>query len=163
MEYLNQLTDSDLIAFYGKFIAELKKRTIIRTKNIVGDLGERFAIDYYTKTEQLPNLFDAPPSSKNVDALGENKKLYAIKSTSGTSTGAFYGLPDKESTDNPTQLFDYLLIVVFNDFYGIEAIYELTWQQFLEHKKWHSRMKTWYVPVNNIVRTAAKITYKLVN
>jgi hypothetical protein len=48
MNNFNNLNDSDLILLYGNVLKELKSRNIIRTKNVVGDLGERFAIDYYT-------------------------------------------------------------------------------------------------------------------
>jgi hypothetical protein len=160
MEYLNQLKDSDLISLYGKFISELKNRKIIRTKNVVGDLGERFAIDYYSKTEGLENLSDAPPSTKSIDAIGENKNRYAIKSITGKLTGVFYGLPHKDSNEKPAQLFDYLLIVTFSSSYEVKAIYELTWQQFIKHKKWHSRMEAWNVSVNKKVKAEAKTVYE---
>ena len=35
---------------------ELQNRGILRTKNVVGELGEYFAIDYYTNHPKLPNL-----------------------------------------------------------------------------------------------------------
>lgn len=51
-----KLSNRDLIELYGNTIKELKTREIIRTKNIVGDLGEYLAIDYYCKTPGLPKL-----------------------------------------------------------------------------------------------------------
>jgi len=160
MDYLDTLNDTDLIALYGKLISELKTRKIIRTKNVVGDLGERFAIDYYSKTSGLENLSDAPPSTKSIDAISKNGNRYAIKSVTGNLTGVFYGLPHKDSNKEPDQIFDYLLIVVFNDSYKVIAIYELTWQQFLKHKKWHSRMEAWNVSVNKNVKRESNTVYE---
>lgn len=161
MEDLKKLDDSELISLYGKFISELKNRNIIRTKNIVGDLGEKFAIDYYSKTKGLENLSIVSPSKKSIDAIGELRNRYAIKSITGNSTGVFYGLPHKDSSEEPAQLFDYLLIVTFSNSYEVKAIYELTWQQFIMHKKWHSRMEAWCVSVNRKVKAAAKTVYEL--
>jgi hypothetical protein len=148
MDNLEKIEKLELISFYGKIVKELQVRKIIRTKNIVGDLGERFAIDYYTQSSQLENLSDAPPSNKDIDAIGEKGNKYAIKSITRNVTGVFHGLPKKNSNAEPKQLFDFLLIVKFSDSYEVETIYELTWQQFLKHKKWHSRMKAWNVSVN---------------
>jgi len=129
LEHMNNfgdMNDSDLISMYGKLITELKARNIIRTKNVVGDLGERFAIDYYSNSNNLESLSDAPPSTKSIDAIGEHGNRYAIKSITGNLTGVFYGLPHKDSDEVAEKLFDYLLIVIFSDNYEAEAICELT-------------------------------------
>ena len=162
MNTLGDMNDSDLISMYGKLITELKARNIIRTKNVVGDLGERFAIDYYSNSNHLESLSDAPPSTKSIDAIGERGNRYAIKSITGNLTGVFYGLPHKDSDEIPEKLFDYLLIVIFSDNYEAKAIYELTWQQFLEHKKWHSRMEAWNVSVNKKVKEQANTVYETI-
>lgn len=160
MNNFGDMKDSDLISMYGKLITELKARNIIRTKNVVGDLGERFAIDYYSNSINLESLTDAPPSTKSIDAIGEHGNRYAIKSITGNLTGVFYGLPHKDSDEVAEKLFDYLLIVIFSDNYEAKAIYELTWQQFLEHKKWHSRMDAWNVSVNKKVKEQANTVYE---
>ncbi len=162
MNTFSDINDSELISLYGKLISELKVRNIIRTKNVVGDLGERFAIDYYSNSNTLENLPDAPPSTKSIDAIGEHGNRYAIKSITGNLTGVFYGLPHKDSDDTPEKLFDYLLIVVFSDSYEAKAIYKLTWQQFIEHKKWHSRMEAWNVSVNKKVKEQANTVYEII-
>ena len=41
---LEKLTSSELIDAYSGIIKELKKREIIRTDNVAGDLGEYLAI-----------------------------------------------------------------------------------------------------------------------
>ena len=160
MKNLKNISDSELISLYGKIPKELKSRGIIRTKNVVGDLGERFAIDYYTRSPHLKNLNAEPPSTKSVDAIGEDGNRYAIKSTTGNSTGVIYGLPPKGSKEQPKKLFDYLLIVLFSDSYEVIAIYELTWEQFLKHKKWHITQGAWQVSVNKKVKTESKTVYE---
>ncbi len=161
IDELQKLDDTELITLYGAVVKELQNREIIRTKNVVGDLGERFAIDYYTRSQTLESLSDAPPSTKSVDAIGEYGNKYAVKSITSKTTGVFYGLPHKDSSEVPEQLFDFLLIVEFNDSYEVLALYELTWHQFLKHKKWHSRMEAWNVSVTKKVKSEAKVTYKI--
>ena len=151
-----------MIASYGELISELKNREIIRTKNVVGDLGERFAIDFFTQNSNLESLSDAPPSTKSIDAIGEYGNRYAIKSITGNMTGVFYGLPHKDSMEMPEKLFDYLIIVVFSDRYQVKTIYELSWGQFLAHKKWHSRMEAWNVSINKKVKLEANTVFEAI-
>lgn len=47
---------------------------------------------------------------------------YAIKSITENLTGVFYGLPHKDSNDEPEQLFNYLLIVLLSDSYQVKAV-----------------------------------------
>lgn len=155
------LSDTELIAQYGNLVKELQTRKIIRTKNVVGDLGERFAIDYYSASEDLESISDAPPSTKSIDAIGEHGNTYAIKSITGNLTGVFYGLPHRDSDDTPEKLFDFLLIVKFTNSYEVKAIYQLTWQQFLKHKKWHSTMEAWNISLNKNVILDTDIVYEL--
>lgn len=162
MDNFQTFNDSELITLYGKIVKELQNRKIIRTKNVIGDLGERFAIDYYTSSKNLESLSDAPSGTKSIDAIGEHGNRYAIKSITGNLTGVFYGLPYKDSSEEPEQLFDFLLIVKFNDSYEVSAIYEVSWNQFLKHKKWHSTMEAWNVSVNNKVKSEARVTYEIV-
>jgi len=160
---IENLNDSDLIAFYGKLIKELKAREIIRTKNVVGDLGERFAIDYYTQSPSLESLSAVQPGTKSIDAVGELGTRYAIKSGTSSLTSVFYGLPHRDSEEEPVQLFDFLLIVAFSDSYEVKAIYELSWEQFFAHKKWHSGMKAWNIPINKQVKSDANTVYENIN
>ena len=69
---ISKFTNQELISTYGLVVSELKKRNIIRSKNVMGDLGEYIVIDYYTKTKGLPKLQFAPPSTKNIDAISIN-------------------------------------------------------------------------------------------
>lgn len=50
MDSIRSLSDNDLIHAYGTVIDELKQRKIIRSKNVLGDLGEYLANKYYCET-----------------------------------------------------------------------------------------------------------------
>lgn len=78
---------------------ELKDRGVLRTKNVVGELGEYYAIDYYNSNPQLPSLSIAPITVKNIDALSRNGEIYSIKTVSSRkgTTGSFW---DPKSIEN---------------------------------------------------------------
>lgn len=46
---LVDLNNEKLVELYSSTIKELKKRNIIRTKNVTGDLAEYLAIQHYCK------------------------------------------------------------------------------------------------------------------
>ena len=89
---LNQLNTTELINTYSEIIKLLKTRGVIRTKNLLGDLGEYLAIEHFNNTSKLSNLQAAPPGTQNTDAISRNGERYSIKSTTGNLTGVFYGL-----------------------------------------------------------------------
>ena len=142
------LDDGELAQSYGQLISELKKRNIIRGNNIVGDLGEYLAINFYNNTPGLHNLQLAPPSTQNVDALSHKGERYSIKSTVGKVTGVFYHLPSPDSDEVPDRKFEYVIIVLFDGNYNLKRICELTWEQFLKHKRWHKTMRAYNLPIN---------------
>lgn len=150
----SDLSDEALILFYSKWIKELKKRNLIRTKNIVGEIGEYLAIKYYNKTLGLPKLQATPTSTRNVDAISVKGERYSIKTITGKTTGAFYGVGDNEE-----KLFEYVIIVVMNDDYTISKILELTWNNFMKHKHWHSRMAAWNLTLSKKLICDSKIIY----
>ena len=94
---LENMPAEDIIELYSSSIKELKKRGIIRTKNVIGELGEYLSIQYYNNTPGLPNLQAAPIGTQNIDAISINGERYSIKSTSTNLTGVFYGLEPKDS------------------------------------------------------------------
>jgi hypothetical protein len=144
---IEKLTNSELINLYGNIIKKLKDRNVIRSKNLVGDLGEYLAIDYFCKTSGLPKLQFAPPGTKNIDAISINGERYSIKTTTGVVTGVFYGLNPPESDEQEAQKFEYILVVLLDENMNLSRINELTWSQFLQYKRWHSRMRAWNLSV----------------
>ena len=157
---LNEITNEGLITLYSNLIKELKNRKIIRTKNIIGDLGEYLAIHYYNNTPRLPNLQAAPPGTRNIDAISRNGERYSIKSTSGNLTGVFYGLNDKDSEENQKQKFEYVVLVVFKEDFVLDKIIELDWNQFLKFKKWHKTMRGWNISITKNLISEGKIILK---
>jgi len=155
-----KLTDRQVIACYSQSIKELKKRNIVRTKNITGELGEYIAVDFYRQTPTLPNLQFAPPSTENIDAISTKGERYSIKTiTNNGATGVFYGLPALGSDEKPIQKFEYVIIVKLTDDFELERILELTWDEFLENKKWHSRMKAWNLSYSNKLIDSVRTIY----
>lgn len=159
-QFINALKDSDLISLYSKTIKELKSREIIRTSNVIGDLGEYIAVDYYCSTPNLPKLQAAPIGTQNIDAISINGDRYSIKSTSTTTTGVFYGLNDPNSSTQDIQKFEYVIIVKFDKDYQLEGIYELSWDTFIKHKRWHSRMNAWNLSLTKNLISDSKIIYQ---
>jgi len=149
-------TNQELTLVYSQVIAEFKRRGVIRSRNVIGDLGESLAIEFYNSTPGLPKLQVAPPSTQNVDALSRNGERYSIKATTSKTTGVFYGLPPKGSVEVSSQKFEYVIIVRFGLDYELKGIYELTWQQFLVFKRWHSRMNAWNLSLNRELIAASK-------
>ena len=148
-----------LISPSSEAFIELKKRGVLRTKNIVGELGEYYAVDFYTKNPKLPGLSMAPPTVKNIDALSRNGEIYSIKtitSRKGT-TGSFW---DPESIKSNEKKFDYLLIVILDDEYSLDLILELSWKDFFNHKKYNKRMNNYNISVTKKLIQSVKIVYE---
>lgn len=157
---LDDFTNNEIISLYSNSIKQLKRREIIRTKNITGELGEYIAVEYYRNNPKLPNLQFAPPSTENIDAISVKGERYSIKTiTNKGSTGVFYGLPNTGSREIPGQKFEYVIFVKLNDNFELECILELTWKEFLENKRWHSRMKAWNLSYSNKLITLSNKIY----
>ena len=150
-----KLSDEDVISFYPKILKELKDRDIIRTNNLVGDLGEYWTRKKYNETPNLPKLQDAPKSTKNIDAISVKGERYAIKSTSGSGTGVFASLP----TDNTDKKFEFLVVVIFDKDYVLKEILELNWEQFKKYRRMKPPENKWNLPITNEVKTASKKIY----
>lgn len=147
------LSDIELIELYPKLLQELKAREIIRTNNLIGELGEYLVANAYQKNPKLPNLQLNIKSTKNIDATSNKGERYAIKATSGNGTGVFASLPTE---DDGKVYFEYLILVLFNKDYSLQAIYELTWDQFLEFRRMKPPENKWNLPITLAVKQVAK-------
>ena len=155
---LEKLSTDEIIQLYPKILKELKKRDVIQSKNLIGEIGEYLAIEHYNKNPNLPNLKRADASTKNIDAISRDGERYSIKSTSTGLTGTFWGLEPPDSENKDKQKFEYVVIVCFDDIYSLEHIVEINWDQFIKIKRWHSRMNAWNIPVNaELMKIAKKI------
>lgn len=157
---LTSLKTSELVSLYSSVIKELKARAVIRTNNVIGELGEFLAIEHYNRTAGLPTLAAAPISTENIDAISRKGDRYSIKSTTGKITGVFYGLEPKGSIEPDKQKFEYVIICRFNDDYELEEILEMDWQTFLKHKRWHSRMNAWNLSLTKDTCSDCKVIFR---
>lgn len=157
---IEQLSTKEIIELYSVSIKELKRRKIIRTNNVIGDMGEYLAIAHYNNTPGLPNLARAPVGTENIDAISRKGDRYSIKSTSGKVTGVFYGLEPKGSDMPDIQKFEYVLICKFDEDYDLELILEIGWNAFLRNKHWHSRMQAWNLILTKKLEQECKVVYK---
>ena len=150
---LEDLENDELISLYPKLLKELKRRKIIRTNNLIGELGEFIAASEYKKNSLLPQLQLNLKSTKNVDAISIKGERYAIKSTSGKGTGVFASLPNE---DDGIVHFEYLILVIFNKDYTLNEIYELTWKDFLRFRKMKPPENKWNLPITNQLKENVK-------
>lgn len=127
---INALKTEEIIRLYSETIKELKHRNIIRTNNVIGDLGEYLAISYYNNTAGLPNLSPAPVGTENIDAISRKGDRYSIKSTTGHVTGVFYGLEPKGSEKEDQQKFEFVILCKFTENCELEMILEMDWKTF---------------------------------
>ena len=157
-----------LISPSSDVIQELKRRNVLRTKNIVGELGEYYAIKFYNKVDKkiykikrkLSNLTLAGETTKNVDALSIDGKIYSIKCVSSPNgtTGSFW---DPDSIKDNKKTFDYLIIVILNDTYQVDKILELSWDDFCEFKKYNKRMNNYNISITKQLTEKFKVIYKI--
>lgn len=157
---LSSLNISELIRVYSGVIKELKKRGILRTKNVIGELGEYLVLEYYEMISDLPKLSAVPLGTKNINAISQNGERYSIKSTSGNVTGVFYGLQPQDSIEIDKPIFEYVVVCKLDDDCELEGIYQLSWEGFQKHKKWHSRMNAWNIAVTRSMKDDSKIIYE---
>ena len=157
---LSSFSVAELVGMYSQTIKELKNRGVLRTKNVVGELGEYLVLEYYDRDPQLPTLSVVPVGTKNINAISQNGERYSIKSTTGNVTGVIYGLEPQGSSKPDPHLFEYLVICKLDDDCELEGIYQLSWESFQKHKKWHSRMNAWNVAVTRAMREDSVVIYE---
>tara|TARA_Y100001949_G_scaffold87992_1_gene74381 strand:- start:49 stop:534 length:486 start_codon:yes stop_codon:yes gene_type:complete len=156
---IGKLSTEEIYKLYPKILRELKKRGVIRSNNLVGEIGEYLAVSHYTENPKFPNLIRADVTTKNIDAISRDGERYSIKTVTGTSTGTFWGLQPPSSEKKDEKKFEYVVIVIFDkENLDVKNILEIDWDQFLEIKRWHSWMKAWNIPVNaKLMKMAKKV------
>ena len=162
MKDLEKLTVEELVRLISPnsdIHKELRKREVIRTKNITGELGEYYVVQYYNNTPGQTNLFLPGPGVKNIDVLSRNGERCSIKTISGNNrtTGSFWN-PD--SIKNNQKTFEYLIICILDDYYSLNMILELTWNDFIKFKKFNKRMNNFQVSVTQKLIDEVKVVYK---
>lgn len=141
--HLADLENAELIKLRAALDVEMRKRKIAFT---IGQYAEELAIEFFNRTAGCPNLQAAPVGTQNVDAMSRKGERYSIKAVcNGKKTGTVY--PDADNREK--QLFEYLLVVKMNRDWSLEAIYEFSWDLFVECRSWDKRMNAWYVGASN--------------
>ncbi len=160
---LASLKDEELINIYPALMRELKERRIIKTKNVVGELGKYFAFYHYKNSKHLPNLQVVPNSVKNISAVDpKTGNRYAVKVTSGTSTGVFHSISTSTEENEKYPSFEYLIIVKMNEDMNLEMILECSWETFMLYKKIKKPEMKWHIQVNDqLIRNSRKIKTKI--
>jgi hypothetical protein len=139
---LAQMSDEKLLRLRARIDTEIRKRGL---KFNVGEVGENLAIAHFNATKNLPKLLRSPRGTKNVDALSREGERYSIKTVrDAKKTGTIY--PD--SVNREKQLFEHLLIVRLTQSLEVQAIYRLSWVQFVQVRQWDRRMNAWYVGIS---------------
>lgn len=159
---LDTLNSEELWLLYADAEAELKERGLVRTRNIVGERGEFLAVETYNSTSGLPNLQAAPEGTQNIDAISRKGDRYSVKTISESSrtTSAFHGMGEKDEIYDSERKFEYVIIVQLKSNYRPKRILELTWDQFLMLRRWHSTMRAWNLTVTNALVAQAKIIFE---
>lgn len=142
---IEHLTDEELVLMLSNLMQVLKVRGLIRTKNVVGDLGEYLAIGYYNTAENLPRLTVAAANTPHYDALDEQGRRYTIKAATGQRTSCFHLGPTLGTPEFGPARFDILVIIVLTDAYRVRRIKEYSWEDFLRVKEWSDTQNGWYV------------------
>lgn len=158
-EYEN-MTIADGLKEYSKLMKMFKNRGATRTNNFVGDMGETVAIEHYCNSPSLPNYVWLRIGMKHIDAISDTNERYSIKATRTNMTSVFNGLNDPDSNMPQPQLFEYVVIVLFEKDMKLKAIYELNWEAFMSLKKWNTSKRAYYLIVSNVLKRKAKIIYE---
>lgn len=149
---LGEIDSTGLFRLRAAVEKELRRRGLAVT---VGDAAEVQAISFYNSTPGLPNLSPADTGTKNVDALSRLGERYSIKGVlRSRKTGTVY--PDQ---DPDRQLFEYLLVVMLDEDWGLKGIYEFSWDAFLRARSWDRRMNAWYLGTGTRKLATARIVF----
>ncbi|PES80079.1 hypothetical protein CN509_09770 [Bacillus cereus] len=159
VEYDN-MTIAEGLEEYSKLMKMFKKRKATRTNNFIGDMGESIAIEHYNASPSLPNLRMVEIGMKHIDAISDTNERYSIKATRTKMTGVFNGLNDIDSDMPQEQLFEYAIIVLFDENVSLKAIYQLDWHSFLFLKRWNTSKRTWYLTISKELKRQSKIIYE---
>ena len=159
MNELNDKSINELIALYSAILNELKRRDVIRTNNLVGDLGEFHAVEFYNCQSSLPNLQAAPAGTKNIDAISRGGERYSIKSTTSNLTGIVYDLNHPESSEQENKKFEYMIVVQFSKSFELLRIIEIDWELFLQYKRWHKTMRGWNISITRQLLLEANVLF----
>ena len=141
---------------------ELVNRGVIRSGNIVGDIGEFHCEEFFKKKSSLPNLIRSPPGVQNVDMISRKGERYSVKTVTNRrgTTGSFW---NPESIKNNEKNFEYLIIVVLDRSYDLDLLLRLSWEDFFNFKSFNVRMNNFNIRLTNILINSVETIYKKID
>jgi hypothetical protein len=150
------ISDEEVVRAFATILAAMRHREIIRTKNVVGDLGERYAMNAYAHHGPRGGLSLRPTNSTDIDALDAASARYAIKAASlgSTRTSTFHFGQDRAQAD---AVFDYVVVVRLNDYFQVDSVIEFTWEKFWQCKAWSKRQHAWFLPLTQKVLQTGRV------
>jgi hypothetical protein len=154
-ELLKERNADEIWALYGLIEGELRTRGRIRSRNLTSERGEAVAVEVYRKTPREPKLQLAPTGTKFVDALSREGKRYSIKTVrTSRTTGTF------QADDFKEKRFDYLIIVVLDEYYQPLEVLEMPWDVVNKYKKYHKTMRAFNLGLTKKLREQCRVVYK---
>jgi len=152
---LDTLSDIELVRLYPALLRELKRRGVIRTRNLVGELGKFIVRQTFNSNSDLNRLSDAPTSQKNYSFSDASGDRYNLKTTSGKNTGVFHSVP---IVADAAPSFEKLIILMFSNDYKAEIIYMISWDDFIWLRQIKKPEGKWYVQINEeLISRAVKV------
>ena len=108
---------------------------------------------------QGTNIVASSVCFKNGFPYKQGYRKYSIKTVSGKNktTGSFW---NPELIDNNHKTFDYLIICMLNDDYGLNMILELSWDDFIKYKKFNKRMNNYQVTITKKMIEDVRVVYE---
>ena len=73
------------------------------------------------------------------------------------TTGSFW---NPESINDNKKTFDYLIICILNDDYGLDMILELSWEDFMKYKNYNKRMNNYQITITQRLIRDVEIIYE---
>jgi len=154
-----EISDIEVISAFATLAAALRTRGLIRTRNVVGDLGENYAILAYERNPARMPINLHPINTTDVDAFDGQNRSYAIKSVSSfLRTSAFHFEPQFDE-ENPA--FDFLVVVHVGPQLQPLQVLEFTWADFFRIKSWSNRQEAWFLSLTKARVAAATIVYPI--
>lgn len=148
----SKLSQVELVQIYSDSIVEMKKRKMIRSMKVTGDIGEFYIEEYFKNNypEQELKLF-YNQSTKHSDAMDKNGNKYQIKTTTTKDTGDFANIIDVSNKH-----FDFLLVCKLDQYLNLETIYQLKWNDFWEVKVSRKAQGVYKITINGEFKKGQK-------
>lgn len=152
---LRNTSVEEILSCYGLLIKELKAKGIIRSKKLLGDIGEYFAVKYYRIQKNVQLTIKEETNHPQFDAISDTGERYSIKSITNDTTSEFADIKEDENDKK----FDYVVICKFDDNFNLDTILELTWEIFMKHKVKRAKPNAWQLNITKKLTRECTVIY----